>query len=376
METVRASWPGATRENPNGIPQRVRIAIVGEAPGDEEWWMKRPFVGASGQELRAQLRAAGINADDCLLTNVLDVQPKDNVLQSVCLRKEDLPSDYPIHIGPISTEGGNLYLRPDLLYNGARLRDEMAIAQPHVVIALGATACWAMLGSTSVGSLRGTVHRSVTTVPRKVVPTWHPAAVLRQWRMRPVAIADLTKARIESASPDITYDNAEVWLRPTLTDLADFERQYMLPGGVHSWDVETMRGEITCIGVAPDRERAIVVPFRTDPVRIGKGDTAYWTMSRNYWPTQADEFNAWRWVKRQLERNDTEKLGQNHLYDIQYEQLYGIRIRRFTRDTMLKHHSIYSEMKKDLGFLGSVYTNFPNWKVLGARHATEEKRDD
>jgi uracil-DNA glycosylase len=373
---VRATWPGASPSNPWGTPGPARIAIVGGYPGSDESWLQRPMVGAAGIELRTQLRQAGINPNDCLITNVVDTQPKDNNFKSMCLRKEELPRDYPIHIGPACTEGGNYYLAPEHLYNGARLRDELATARPTVVVALGAEASWALLGTTAIGSVRGVVAPSITSVTYKVVPTYNPAAILRNWRLRSIAVVDLVKARVEAQREGIHYDNAEIWIEPTLDDLLEFEARFIRAGQIHSSDIETMRGEITCIGIAPDRERAIVVPFRCDPVRLrAKDGTLYSAMSRNYWPTHADEMQAWRWVKRQLERLDVEKLGQNRMYDIQYERKYGIGIRRFTRDTMLMHHSIYAEMPKGLGFLGSVYTNFPSWKQLGARHTTEEKRD-
>lgn len=195
--------------------------------------------------------------------------------------------------------------------------------------------------------------------------------------MRPVAVVDLVKALAESGSPDIQYDNAELWLEPTLADLVEFERRYIRPGQLHSIDIETMGGEIHCIGFAIDRERAIVVPFRNKPRYFKKTTTrnGFWAMTANYWPTLADELEAWRWVKRQCERADTRKLGQNHMYDIQYQLKYGINIRNFEEDTMLMQHSRYSEMPKDLGFLGSIHANFPNWKTFGSRHATEDKRD-
>ncbi len=377
-ERVRATWPGSTPTNPWGTPQPCRIAIVGEAPGDDEAWLKRPFVGASGIELRNQLLAAGIDANACLLTNVIDVQPPGNNFPAFCLRKEDLPRDYPAYLPPIETQGGHLYLHPDLLYNGARLRDELATARPNVVIALGGKACWALLGSGAISQLRGTVHRTVTSTPYKCVPTWHPASVLRNWRQRPVAVVDLVKALAESASPAIVYDSVELWLKPDLADLFEFEGRFIRSGQLHSVDVETSQDEITCVGLAPDPDHAIVVPFRTDarPFKNPNGGDAIWRPTGNYWPTLDDELAAWSWVRRQVERRDTDILGQNFLFDIQRFLRYGIRPMRVKEDTMLAHHSRFAEMPKNLGFLGSVYTNFPRWKHFGNRHLTEDKRDD
>jgi len=363
MSRVPPSWP-------TGRPGPCRIAIVGEAPGQDEVWAGAPFVGMSGQELTSQLAQAGIDRSECLLTNVLSVRPADNNLASLCVRKEDLPSDYPIHIGPMVTHGGNFYLRPDLLAEGARLREELAAAQPNVVIALGATACWALLGDTGIGNLRGVVHRSVTSVPYKVVPTWHPAAILRTWQWRPIAIADLAKAKRESAYPEFRYDNFELWLEPELPDLHEFERLHIPPGSVVAPDVETANGEITCIGfgVGETARRGLVIPFRTDPVTVGKGDSRRTLYTGNYWPSFAHERAAWLWVKRILEdRKDLQLVWQNGLYDIQYLIKHGIFATNSTHDCMLMHHSMYPEMDKSLGFLGSIYLNTQSWKQFGGK---------
>lgn len=342
---------------------------------DEEW-LGVPFVGMSGIELTSMLEAAGINRAECLLTNVIMERPPENNLAAFCIRKEELPDGYPVHLGPIvSGSGGNFYLHPSRFQEGARLRAELAVANPNVVIALGATACWALLGRTDIGSIRGVIHRSVTSTPYKVIPTWHPAAVMRQYTWRPVAIQDMVKARAESASPDIRYDNAELWLAPTLDDLYEFERRFIRPGQLHSVDIETAQGEITCIGFAPDPSRAIVVPFRTNPAKFRTNGITIYKPTASYWATPYEERAAWLWVKRLLECPAYEIVGQNWMYDLQYLMRYGIRPRNFTQDTMLMHHSLYPELPKDLGFLGSIYTNHPSWKQLAARHAEELKKD-
>jgi len=47
------------------------VAVVGEAPGEQEERQRRPFVGPSGVELNKGLHMAGIDRRDCLITNAL-----------------------------------------------------------------------------------------------------------------------------------------------------------------------------------------------------------------------------------------------------------------------------------------------------------------
>lgn len=70
------------------------------------------------------------------------------------------------------------------------------------------------------------------------------------------------------------------------------------------------------------------------------------------------------------------KLAQNGLYDVQYCIRNGWPVRNFTHDTMLRHHSLYPEMEKGLGFMGTIYTDEQPWKMLRNRHRDQLKLED
>ena len=70
------------------------------------------------------------------------------------------------------------------------------------------------------------------------------------------------------------------------------------------------------------------------------------------------------------------KLFQNGMYDLQYIFRWGIKTRNAAHDTMLLHHSLYPEMRKGLGFLGSIYSNEAAWKMMGRPKADTVKRDE
>lgn len=56
-------------------PLNARIILVGEAGGEEEDRQGRPFVGRSGQLLRALLKKAGFKPEDVYITNVVKIRP-------------------------------------------------------------------------------------------------------------------------------------------------------------------------------------------------------------------------------------------------------------------------------------------------------------
>lgn len=337
-------------------PKSARIAIVGEAFGREESFVGMPFVGSSGQELTRMLKEAGIERKDCFLTNVFAFQPKGNNLETLCLKKTELPKDYDL---PPLTKGK--YLDPSYLLEVDRLRIELQSVAPNIIIAVGNTATWALLGKTNISSIRGVVTPGAL-LSSKVLPTFHPASVLRNWAQRPIVVADLIKAERESHYPEIKRKERFVNINSTLEEILEWARR---PATAYAVDIETFKGTISCIGFARSSTDAIVINFLDLP-RGG-----------NYWPTASDERKAWDLVQELL-ASPTQKIFQNGLYDLQYLMKMGFKVTDPSADTMLLHHSLYPELNKGLGFLGSLYADEAAWKLMRTRKAAaaSEKADD
>lgn len=338
-------------------PKDAKIAIVGEAWGEQEALIGKPFQGYSGQELTRMLQEAGLSRRECFLTNVLALRPPNNDLQALCVKKAECGEDYPHpHLGKVGQ-----YLAPEYLSELERLRVELEEVRPNLVIALGATACWALLGTNGIGALRGTVATG-TLVSSKVLPTYHPAAVLRNWAWRPIALADLIKAKRESAYAEIKRPQRFILVNPTVAECQEWIARHVR--AECACDIETKYGMIEMVGFSADAEHAMVVPF--------------WDKSKggNFWPSVADERSARNVVRSLLENPNIVKIFQNGLYDLQYLMKEGYRPRSCLEDTMLYHHALYPEMQKGLGFLGSIYTSEPAWKTMRGKKITEMKKDD
>lgn len=329
-----------------------KLFLLGEAPGEQEEKVGIPFVGHSGQELTRMLFHADIHRHECSFSNLLLTRPPRNDFKAFLRPRAELPSGY--DLPPIER---GLYLAPEHVHNLERLRDEISQVKPNLVVALGAKALWALCSRTDISKLRGTIFYS-ERYETKCLATYHPAYILRSWSDRPIAVADLIKARLESSTPEISYPKRKIWLEPALQDLYDFGEHYMAGVRRMAFDLETWpsRRQIRCMAFAPSPHISIVVPF----LDMRSKDL-------HYWKTPGEEAAALAWCKRWLEDPSIEKVAQNGLYDIQYCLDYGIQVRNYTHDTMLLHHALDPEMPKSLDFLGATYVNERAWKTLRPR---------
>lgn len=317
------------------------IFLIGEAPGKDEEAEGTPFVGASGQELTSMLEAAGIERNSCSISNVFHERPPSNDLTAWMGTKKEGGVGIPVAKGK--------YFFPQYYLQRERLFAEIASVKPNLIIAFGNTAAWALLDKTGIIAIRGAVAWSRNT-ETKVLPTIHPAAVMREWGYRPTVIMDLIKASREASFPELKMPKWRIIVEPTLLEIYNSIEYLWSDKELLSYDIETYAGQITCIGFAIGRV-SFTIPFSKEGG------------NKSYWQSPEIEKEVWKMVKTILE-SPCPKVTQNGLYDIQYLLKYKIKPRNSIHDTMLFHHSLQPEMPKGLGFLGSVYTDFPSWKDM------------
>jgi uracil-DNA glycosylase len=335
------------------------IVLIGEAWGEHEERQRTPFVGATGYELDRILGQVGIHRADCFLTNVFNRRPKANKIEDFCgLKIQSIPGY------PALTK--SRYVRAEFQPELDRLAEELVEVNPNLIVCLGNTAMWALLGLTAITKYRGTTKLSTHTVSGfKVLPTYHPAAIFRTPEIRPIVISDMLKAAREREFPDLRRPAREIWVRPTLEDVRRFFDECVPDGCILSVDIETSGRKITCIGFSPRHDLALVVPF-VIPTGLGG----------NYWHDRRTEIEVWRIIRDALESVRIRKVFQNGLYDIAFiRRAVGVRVGGAEHDTMLLHHSLQPESLKGLGFLGSIYTDEGAWKQLAGRHTTIKAED-
>lgn len=155
----------------------ARVMVLGEAPGEEEDRLGRPFVGRAGQLLDQMFAAIGLSRDApdanaaLYITNVLPWRPPGN-------------------------------RRPDQAEIDAMLpfvARHIDLAAPDFLVLMGNTPCQAALGRQGITRLRG---QWTTAFGRPALPMTHPAYLLRTPIAKREAWADLLSlnARLQDAA--------------------------------------------------------------------------------------------------------------------------------------------------------------------------------
>lgn len=147
-----------------GDPQ-ARMMLVGEAPGAEEERLQRPFVGAAGKLLNKILAASGFQREEVYITNVVKCRPPQN--RTPTKEEADLCFVYLIR--------------------------QIELIQPSLIVCLGALATqYLVRPEARVSAVRGDVF---TKGGIRIVPTYHPAALLRDVNKKKAVWRDFLKIR-------------------------------------------------------------------------------------------------------------------------------------------------------------------------------------
>jgi uracil-DNA glycosylase len=149
-----------------GSPE-AKLVFVGEGPGENEDIQGRPFVGKAGQLLDRMIEAIGLKREQVYIMNVIKCRPP-----------------------------GNRNPEPDeIAACGPFMERQLDVLRPKVVVALGKFAAQTLLQTEErISLLRGKVHQYRGA---KLVPTFHPAYLLRNPDSKKEAWQDLQLAARE-----------------------------------------------------------------------------------------------------------------------------------------------------------------------------------
>lgn len=333
--------------------ENAPFVLIGEAPGREEEAIGRPFVGASGQELNRMLAEAGISRGDCFICNVTDRRPLDNRIENFFLHKTAAKA------AGISPFMGR-YPEPHLVDSVNNLRARLMGLNPRAFIALGGTALWALTGRTGITKWRGS-ELSFNNAP--LIPTFHPADILRSWTDRSIAVQDFRRA-VRRSKQGLSAPNWNFLTRPSFTQAWDAilsAMDHLKWGTPIVCDIETRARQIACVGIGLSAKDAFCIPFMCQHNPEG------------YWPL--DEEVALIELMRKL-LTESKVVFQNGGYDCQYFAARMGFMPHMTDDTMLMQHIVFPSLPKSLAFIASMYCDqYIYWKDARTKVEIDEESE-
>ena len=143
--------------------KQAKLMFIGEGPGADEDRLGEPFVGRAGKLMNLAFETVGIERNEVYIANVVKCRPPGNRNPEedeavACL-------DY--------------------------LRNQVILVQPEIIVLLGSVALKNILGKEyGITASRG---KWVEKKGIKYMPTWHPAALLRDETKKIDFIKDLQK---------------------------------------------------------------------------------------------------------------------------------------------------------------------------------------
>ena len=129
--------------------KNAKIMLIGEGPGADEDRLGEPFVGRAGQLMDKAFKAVGLKREDVYIANIVKCRPPSN------RNPEEDECEACINY----------------------LRNQVILVKPKIIVLLGSTALKNILGNEyGITATRGKwIEKGEITY----MPTWHPAALLR-----------------------------------------------------------------------------------------------------------------------------------------------------------------------------------------------------
>ncbi|MDD6931453.1 MAG: uracil-DNA glycosylase [Eubacteriales bacterium] len=152
-------------------PAQARLMLVGEAPGEQEAMLGRPFVGKAGKLLDAFIAGTGLTRGEMYVTNTVKFRPsrisKAGRVVNRTPTQEEIAAFLPF------------------------LKKEIAQVNPACVVTLGNVPLRALLGEKeTIGQAHGQMRRQED---RLYFPMYHPASMIYNPGLKAIFAQDMEK---------------------------------------------------------------------------------------------------------------------------------------------------------------------------------------
>lgn len=362
----------------------LRLALVGMAPGRKESSYRRPFIGPAGAKLNQHLEEAGIDRDECYVTNAALCCPEteeDEELSAICcaprLARElaTLPKDVPIvAMGKTASRSilgvKGIFIARGFVWTAVGLERQIKVAEAALRKAHRYNK------PTEQAQLNVEIFRERHELAgRAILPALHPSFILRSeiWepylhldleraariRITPEGIRTFRNGRLERLDDDITPAKSwEQWHPGTylvLENSEDIVKAGGMLGKSIASDIETVQEKplsplkvpMLC-GSVSDGERTFVVAHWKKEYHAS-------ALSRVFADRQVVYHNGYNFDQIVLERD-------------------GCDFSKATlEDTITAFHAFASHYPKKLDQVVSTFCDSSPWKVRHGRRGGDEK---
>lgn len=212
---------------PGDGPVPCKVMVLGEAPGREENFVGKPFIGAAGKKLEEYLELAGYQRADIYLANSVKHWPG---------------------------EGNPTPKAPIIKACRHWLDQEIEMVDPDLIICLGATAAKNILGAVNIKRMHGRgVAIEVGGRLRTVYVTYHPAAGLHSPGLVPTIRKDFEEVKRWIAD----YHNMEVVMvrRPSDLNPLIYNPNPYLAIDLETTSLDVQTAEITSVALSTSSYR-------------------------------------------------------------------------------------------------------------------------
>ena len=313
------------------------VLLLGEALGEAEARMSKPFCGDAGLMLGQVLHRLGYKREHFLITNRTNCRPPQNWMENAPWESEAVEACRP-------------YFEETLRKN----------PQIKVLVPMGNSALHYLLGQKGIANHHGYVQWH-PGYEKWVVPTFHPSYLMRgNWNeiatarfdlqvavelaqkaksLGPAAFTRLPTSHLTQPSVTAAWAFAcefrDRWLQePTLPLASDIETPKGSPDEEDAEEDISM--EVERISFAYQSHRAITMPWEGEYIEIAKW---LYALGCTHWLWNGDRFDLPR-LKRQ-------GIEPEHTVDVQ--ELW---------------HFIYPDLPKKLGYVAPFFTDALPWKHL------------
>lgn len=314
----------------------AKVAIVCEAPGENEARMKVPLVGGAGRKLWDEGRAIGLSRQTCWVTNV-------------CKRQVSLSAKAHHLRDPLTPQEFRMW---------ATILDFELCALPNLehILVLGNIALKAVLQQEGITHWRGSIVEHTLSNGRRVTVTCmnNPAVMFSNPRTEILFKLDMHKFGTVMSGKYRPYNINHI-INPTKAQILDYiayaKNQAIHHNAPIAYDIETPTGELVCIGLAADPHEGMCINFIQNPL----------TWENRF--SLEDERDIWQAINRLLTHPDVRFVAQNGGFDMSWLWFKNhIKPTPIWFDTLLAHHTLYSTLPHDLGFIVTQYTGHPYYK--------------